>query len=471
MDWQPRISARRGPRYKAIADGLAEDIEAGLLDPGMRLPTHRALAGRLGVTVGTVTRAYAEAERRGLVAGQVGRGTFVNPLRDKAPALLLGPAILGDDTPLLAKILRPASLPAPEFIDLDHLRPAQGPHMHALASTIQALGTTANLAAFLADAPRAGERVRRVAGARWFARLGISVTAKRVHSTAGARQALHAVFAMLGAPGDIVLTDALTYPGIQPIAALLGLKLHCVLADDDGMLPDSLQLACWSSGARLLYLMPTLHNPATTTMPKQRRLDLAAIARKYDLRIIEDEVCGVLAGERIDSFTTLAAERTFGVTSLEMGIAPGLGAGFVTAPQASSAALRAAIEASGAQPAPMPAAIAVRWIEDGTADRLLDWQRSELAARNQIAREILAGQRIKSDAMAPHVWLELPEPWHAGDFARRLADRKIRLTPATKFTPDHAAAPQAVRISLGAAPDRETLRKGLTCVVKALDGH
>ena len=481
VNWEPEILARRGPRYKAIADSLAEDIEAGLLDPGARLPTHRELAGRLGVTVGTVTRAYAEAERRGLVAGQVGRGTFVNPLRHKAPAKLISPATPRDDTPLLAKILRPAPSPplhstfpdlaAPDFVDLGHLRPAQGPHAEMLAATVKALGTTTNMAEFLTDAPQAGERARSAAGAKWFAKLGISVTADRVHSTASARQALHAVFAMLGAPGDIVLTDPVTYPGIQPIAKLLGLKLHCVLADDYGMLPDSLQLACWSSGARLLYLMPTLHNPTTTTMPKQRRLDLVEIARKYDVRIVEDEVCGVLAGDRIESFTALAAERSFCVTSLSMGVAPGLRTGFVTAPHASSVGLHSAIEAIGARPAPMLSAVAVRWIEDGTADWLLDWQRAELAARNDIASQILLGQRFAADAMAPHIWLELPEPWHAGDFARRLAGRKIILESSAKFVPDQASAPQAVRISLGAAPDRETLRKSLASVVLTLDEH
>lgn len=472
--WDPRISARRGPRYKAIADRLAEDIEAGLLDPGTRLPTHRALAGRLGVTVGTVTRAYAEARRRGLVAGQVGRGTFVNPLRDKAPDLPQ-PTLTRDEAPRPAPFRAPSlSLSVrqtPEIVDLGHLSPVQGPQVIALAATLRALGSTAELAEFLADEPQAGDHARRAAGAKWFARLGISVTAERVHSTASARQALHAVFALLGAPGDIVLTDPLTYPGIRPVAALLGLKLRCVLADDDGMLPDSFQLACWSSGARLLYLMPTLHNPTTTTMPERRRLEIVEIARKYDVQIVEDEVCGVLARHRVRSFTALAAERSFCVSSLSMGIAPGLRAGFVTAPQAWGEGLRAAIEAIGGQPAPLLAAVAVRWIEDGTADQLLGWQRSELAARNVIGRQMLAGQRIKSDAMAPHIWLELPQPWRPGDFVRRLAGRNITLTPSTTFAPDRAAAPRAVRISLGAAANRETLRQGLAGVVQALNEH
>src|SRR5215472_9605695 len=75
--WAPDLSRRRGPRYLAIADAIADDVASGQLKPGIRLPTHRDLADSLGVTVGTVSRGYDEAARRGLLSGEVGRGTFV----------------------------------------------------------------------------------------------------------------------------------------------------------------------------------------------------------------------------------------------------------------------------------------------------------------------------------------------------------------------------------------------------------
>ena len=74
--WVPEIEERSGPLYQAIVDALAHDTARGALAAGQRLPTHRELADRLGITVGTVTRAYTEAARRGLVSGEVGRGTF-----------------------------------------------------------------------------------------------------------------------------------------------------------------------------------------------------------------------------------------------------------------------------------------------------------------------------------------------------------------------------------------------------------
>src|SRR5215207_6280465 len=73
MAWTPRLPADTQPLYIAIADAT----EAGMLEAGTRLPTHRGLAKTLGVDVTTVSRAYAEAHRRGLVVGHVGRGTYV----------------------------------------------------------------------------------------------------------------------------------------------------------------------------------------------------------------------------------------------------------------------------------------------------------------------------------------------------------------------------------------------------------
>src|SRR5476651_2065184 len=92
--WLPDLSNHRGPRYRAIADALAADIASGRLATGQQLPTHRELAYRLSVTVGTVSRAYGEAVRRGLIGGEIGRGTFVRArVEAAAPGLGAGPAL------------------------------------------------------------------------------------------------------------------------------------------------------------------------------------------------------------------------------------------------------------------------------------------------------------------------------------------------------------------------------------------
>src|SRR5512144_793969 len=130
--WSPRLEGRSGPRYLAIVDALNEDVSSGTLLEGARLPTHRDLAEQLGVTVGTVSRAYAEAARRGLLSGEVGRGTFV---RSEAPPVeAAAPIDLGQNHP-------------PE--------PAGQPHRRALLATLGAL-TSRFDAGSLLDYPTAG---------------------------------------------------------------------------------------------------------------------------------------------------------------------------------------------------------------------------------------------------------------------------------------------------------------------------
>src|SRR5690349_16733362 len=75
--WIPDISKIDGPRYLAVAGAIANAIDSGELPPGSQLPPQRDLADKLGVTVGTIGRAYALAKKRRLVTGEVGRGTFV----------------------------------------------------------------------------------------------------------------------------------------------------------------------------------------------------------------------------------------------------------------------------------------------------------------------------------------------------------------------------------------------------------
>src|SRR5580704_8592382 len=75
--WRPEIIAGSQPVYSRIVEALERDVATGRLAAGARLPPHRELAFTLGVGVGTVTRAYGEAERRGLITGHVGRGSFI----------------------------------------------------------------------------------------------------------------------------------------------------------------------------------------------------------------------------------------------------------------------------------------------------------------------------------------------------------------------------------------------------------
>src|SRR6266850_6944802 len=160
--WTPDLTKRAGPRYRAIADALADDVRAGRLKEGARLPTHRDLAGTLRVTVGTVSRAYAEAERRGLIRGEVGRGTFVHPGGR-------------GDVEFGLKSSR-----EPSLIDLSLNFPVSEAEDRAVAKGLSALARATDLRRLLEYLPHAGTPRQRAAGAAWIGRAGLQTEADRV---------------------------------------------------------------------------------------------------------------------------------------------------------------------------------------------------------------------------------------------------------------------------------------------------
>jgi DNA-binding transcriptional regulator YhcF (GntR family) len=191
--WQPDLTGRSGPRYRQIVEALASDITTARLRAGDRLPAQRDLAWRLKVTVGTVSRAYSEAERRGLVSGEVGRGTFVR----ESTAL---PLILSD---------RDESLP----INFSQNLPIPGPEAQLLAETLQALAGSNDLASLLQYQPHVGRLRDREAGAAWLSLSGVAADAARIAIVSGGQHAISTVLAAITEPSDVIATEAMTYPG------------------------------------------------------------------------------------------------------------------------------------------------------------------------------------------------------------------------------------------------------------------
>ncbi len=443
--WHPQIERRPGPRYLAIVEALAEDFARGELREGGRLPTHRELADQLGVTVGTVSRAYAEAARRGLVSGQVGRGTFVRGAGDDAAEE--GVVDLGQNHP-------------PE--------PSSRPQRAALLAALARL-TGRGDAARLLDYPAAGGNPDdREAGALWIGRAGLAADPGQVLVCTGSQHGLTVALATLLEPGDLLLAESLTYAGLKAVAGLLRLRLHGLPVDADGLRPDALEEACRRGGARAVYLIPTLHNPTTAVMPESRRREIAAVARAHDLAVVEDDVHGLLPVERPLPIAALAPERTYYLTSTSKTLAPGLRVAYVLSPPAMVARLAASLRATTWAVAPLTAAVASLWVRDGTADALLEARREEARLRQAMAAARLRGADVLARPEAYYLWLRLPERWRGDAFVAEARARGVLVTPAEAFAVGREAAPHAVRLCLGAARSRESLGRGLDTVAGLL---
>ncbi|MBA3319120.1 MAG: PLP-dependent aminotransferase family protein [Gemmatimonadales bacterium] len=449
--WNPLVASDAEPKYQALFAALQRDVEAGVLPPGTRLPTQRDLAQRLGVAIGTVGRAYAAAEQRGIVSGEVGRGTFV---RGPEPGVEEG-AMEEDD---------------PEVIDLSKSRLVRDPRVGSVASLLQTIAHRPDLDRLMDFyQPATGMARHREMGARWVRRAGLTVPADRVIITSGAQHGAATVLASLAKPGDLVLTEHVTYTGVKAIASLLHLQLRGLPLDGQGLIPEAFEAACRDLAPRALYCMPTLHNPTAGTMPLGRRQALADIAARYDVALIEDDVYGFLPDQPLPPLTALAPANSYYITSTSKSMAPGLRVGYVIAPESRVDRVAGVIRASTWLIAPLLAELASEWIEHGEADAMVAWKREETSARHAAALRILGRWLPDATPRSFHLWLPLPEPWRTEEFVTQARARQVVVSPSEEFVVGRESAPHAVRVCLGATASRARLEEGLERLAELLE--
>jgi DNA-binding transcriptional MocR family regulator len=260
--------------------------------------------------------------------------------------------------------------------------------------------------------------------------------------------------------------------GLKPLAQAAGYRLVGVALDAEGMIPEALAEAALSSGARAVYVLPTLQNPTARTMSPGRREAIAETARRLDLSIIEDDVYGLYAGPlRHAPIAALAPERTWFVASLSKLVAPGLRAGAVVAPdQVGRERLLLAVEGLLGAGDTFSRMIASQWIEDGTAQAIARDNVAEAAARVVLALDILGPAVERPTAnVSLHLWLPLDE-LEAERVAGRALRAGVQLTP-----PDSplvgAGTTRGLRLCLGAVRDRGRLESALRIVAGAVAGR
>ncbi len=445
--WEPEIGNGGGPRYQAIADAIARDVNQGRLAAGQKLPTHRELAALLGVTVGTVTRGYAEAERRGLTQGEVGRGTFVRGPRHLDA--FERPASGGAGVPLVADM----SLALPWC-------PPDGSDGRALASTLRALADQ-DLEDMLAYQPDTAPRAQLETFASFMRSVGVPAFPDRLLLTAGSQHGLLVTLSALLAPGDHLLTGELTYPGMKSLARTLGLRLRGVPLDSQGLIPDALDRMFRETGASAVYCIPMNQNPTCVTMGEERRLEVAEVAWSHDALIIEDDPYRLTATTSTPTLFQLAPERTIHVSTVAKAMTFGLRVGFLAVPAAYVDRLKAAVRASMWMAPPLMGQITAQWIRDGTAADMMARKSEELAARHRLLEDRLGGFALTSHPSSIHAWLRLPEPWRSPDFVTAARDEGVQITGAEAFAVGRQQVTHAVRLSLGQAPHRERLAEAL----------
>jgi DNA-binding transcriptional MocR family regulator len=449
--WKPNLEKRRGPKYVALADAIADDVKAGRLTPGTRLPTHRDLAHDLGVTVGTITRAYAEAARRGLLAGEVGRGTFVADV-ENASRLLMRPHSPGHGT-----------------IDLSRNHPTVHLANSAMTKALDRLRHSEHFEDLLQYSPHSGTERHRDAGVGWLKLLGIPATRDEIVITCGAQHGILLAFSALARSGETVLAEALTYPGVRAVARFLDLKLEPLAMDEEGATPEAFENACRRLAPRAFYVVPTVQNPTGRCMSAERRKVIVQVARRYRVMLIEDDIYATYVDHAPTPLAALAPEMTLAVVGLSKCLAPSLRIGYLRAPSTVHPALVTGVMTTAHNASPLAAELASLALEDGSAEKLIARIRVDTAKRAAIARPKLEKWIAKGCRPAsPHLWLDLPEPWRTTEFSAAALARGVAVAPSENFLVGRGTAPHGVRVSLSAPAKPADLERGVEILAQLL---
>ncbi|MER7947505.1 PLP-dependent aminotransferase family protein [Streptomyces sp. NPDC096079] len=429
--------------YRRIADRVEAAVRDGRLRPGDRLPPQRVFARRHGIANSTAIRVYGELARRGLVVGEVGRGTFV-----RAAPPLPGPA------------LAEATGAAPVDLQLNY--PEAAGQSELMARALAAFARPDVLAeAVSRPAAATGTAAAREAAAAVLARPGWAPDPDGVLFAGNARQAVAAALSALVPPGGRLGVEALTYPLVKAVAERLGIRLVPLALDAEGVRPQALEAAHRAAPLAAVYLQPTLHNPLSTTAGEGRRAELAELLRRLDLTAVEDTTWAFLHPGAPAPLAAHAPERVVLVDSLSKRLAPGLTVGYLVAPGRLRAPLADALRSGAWTVGGLALAAATRWAGDGTVAEAVAAKRADTGARHALLLRRLGDHTLRTSPHAYYCWWELPAPWRAETFTAAAAARAgVAVTPGSAFAVGRGTAPDAVRLGL-ASPPRAVLDEAL----------
>jgi DNA-binding transcriptional MocR family regulator len=460
-NWLPSLKEGSGPLYVRLADQIEADIAAGILPSGAKLPPQRDLAYDIKVTIGTIGRAYALVRERGLVSGEVGRGTYVLPQQEE-------PANDGRDR--IVSAFSGTRLPVPPDGKLRFDTTAapdvgqSGPIETFLTRTVRDYRD--EISSYTRIIPDRWKE----AGRKWLSNATWQPTLDCIVPVLGAHAGIMSVIHAISQPGDYIAFEELTYAQVSRAAAMTGRRIVTVASDEGGILPDDLERVCAQKHPKAIFLMPSAQNPTAATLSVERRRAIAEIARTHNVWLIEDNLYGAMAEDGLPFLAELAPDKTFHIGGLSKSVAAGVRGGWVACPPHFAARVNITHKLSTGGIPFVLFELCASLVLSGTASTIRRQVLAECRAREEMVEAIFGDLDISQQRGAPFFWLRLPEPWHAGTYKQAAFDRGILIDDEDEFKPARSdRVHHAVRISYSSPRDRKDVENGLKTLKALID--
>ncbi len=444
-EWTPGFNTPASEKvkigYKQLTEQIGCEISAGILPPGFKMPTVRALARSLTITPTTVSRAYKLAEQQGLLIGRVGKGTFVTGAENLSAVIQPG------QTQCNLSIIQPNV----ELAQTELNRAITAMAKHQLNAQLLSYPDENSLEPYKHTA------------LLWLQQQGIEAnTPAKLNFAHGAQHVLKVLISILSSALEKIAVEQLTYPGIPAICRMLDRKMVSIAMDEFGVIPQALEQACnQDPSIKVLVLVASYQNPTAAIMPFNRRQELIQVARKHRLWIIDDDIYGFLNKNQVPSLSSIAPDICFYISSLSKCLFPGLRVGYIYGPEQKSELIASYIRTSIWMCSPLSLELADYLISSGDAKTILGKQMAEAGVRQKLTRQILGEFELISQLRSYHVWLKLPEPWGADSFTQEAKKLGVLVSSASYFSTQRGWVPPAIRLSIMAPKNREQLEQGL----------
>ncbi len=444
LSWKPEPARLRRPLYLSLAEAIEQDIRAGLLRPGTRLPAQRELADSLGVNFTTVTRSYKVCEMKGLVCGVTGSGTFVSQHAAGSVAITAatsGPSIdlafvasFEQCNDMLRDAVR-AVLHKKYFTQLfDYTRPSGLPHQKEVAR-------------------------------QWMQSFGLETAADRIVIVSGALNGVDMALLALFKAGDRIAVESWSFPNFLELARLHGLHLEPIPADEEGMLADVLEARCRQKEIKGIFLMPSCCNPTTTVLSEDRKRRLADSIRRHRLILIEDDTHSFQTAGVVSSYegplARLVPEQTLYICSTSKAISSGLRIGYIACPEQFRSALHRAVYNTNVKTSSFNAEIVTELLRSGRAQEIMTIKKALTFQAIELYERYFPKTGPHQHPCAFFRWLPVSGSWYGAELEQRLQERGVLVYHSCRFASGATDERQYLRIALSTVETMEALERGL----------
>ena len=466
-----------------VREMLVSAILSRRLQPGEAVPSSRAMAEQLSVSRNTITLAYQALVADGYLESRDRSGYYVGsdaPVSDDATRRGRSAAAAADGIDWACRFRRHysdiARVPKPlNWREYDYpfvygqADPTLFNHSDWRDCARQALGLR-NFESMAgdkgeADDPLLVDYIR----ARTLPRRGVLADTEQILVTLGAQNALFLLSELL-CTGDVrVAIEDPCYPDLRNTLLRLGAEVVLMPVDDDGMLVDERL-----HDVDVVFVTPSHQAPTTATMSLERRRALLSAAERHDFIVIEDDYdfeLGFLKKPAPALKSLDRSGRVIYVGSFSKSLFPGLRLGYVAAPPAVIAELRALRFLMLRHPPGYAQRTAAYFLALGHHDALIKRLRNAFAQRRSVMRETLDAAGL-GDARAPQFggasfWIEVPAHVDTVELATRLRERSVLIEPGAPFFA-HEGHSHHMRLGHSAIPS-EKIAGGIAIIAEEIE--